>query len=85
MEQRLNYLEAGQGASRAMFGLGAYLAKTGLEAQLLHLLEFRVSQVNGCAYCLDMHSSGTSMIQCVAAMAFAAVSCSSSIRTRTLR
>ena len=56
MEQRLNHIEAGQGALKAMFGLGAYLAKCGLEAQLLHLLEFRVSQINGCAYCLDMHS-----------------------------
>src|SRR5919204_5825429 len=56
MEQRLNYMEAGQGAVKAMFGLGAYLAKCGLEPSLLHLLEFRVSQLNGCAYCLDMHS-----------------------------
>jgi AhpD family alkylhydroperoxidase len=39
-----------------MFGLEAYLAKCGLEPSLLHLLKFRVSQINGCAYCLDMHS-----------------------------
>jgi AhpD family alkylhydroperoxidase len=39
-----------------MLGLEAYLAKCGLEARLLHLLKFRVSQINGCAYCLDMHS-----------------------------
>ena len=56
MKQRLNYAEVGQGAARAMFGLEAYLAKCGLEASLLHLLKFRVSQINGCAYCLDMHS-----------------------------
>jgi AhpD family alkylhydroperoxidase len=56
MKQRLNYMEAGEGAARAMFGMSAYLAKTGLEPSLLHLLEFRVSQINGCAYCLDMHS-----------------------------
>ena len=56
MEQRLNLMEAGQGALRAMFGLGAHLAKSGLEQSLLRLLEFRVSQINGCAYCLDMHS-----------------------------
>ena len=56
MEQRLNHMEAGQGALKAMFGLGAYLAKSGLEQSLLHLVEFRVSQINGCAYCLDMHS-----------------------------
>ena len=56
MKQRLNYAEVGQGALRAMFGLEAYLAKSGLEPSLLHLLKFRVSQINGCAYCLDMHS-----------------------------
>jgi AhpD family alkylhydroperoxidase len=52
----MSYTEAGQGAARAMYGLEAYLAKSGLEPSLLHLLKFRVSQINGCAYCLDMHS-----------------------------
>lgn len=56
MKQRLNYTEVGQGAARAMYGLEAYLAGCGLEQSLLHLLKFRVSQINGCAYCLDMHS-----------------------------
>lgn len=56
MQQRLNYLEIAPGVAKAMFGLGAYLAQSGLERSLLHLLEFRVSQINGCAYCLDMHS-----------------------------
>lgn len=56
MKQRLNHAEVGQGALKAMFGLGAYLAKSGLEPSLLQLLDFRVSQINGCAYCLDMHS-----------------------------
>ena len=56
MEQRLNYMEVGKGAAKAMYGLEMYLAKCGLEAQLLHLLKFRVSQINGCAYFLDMHS-----------------------------
>jgi len=39
-----------------LFGLGGYLAQCGLEPSLLNLLYFRVSQINGCAYCLDMHS-----------------------------
>jgi AhpD family alkylhydroperoxidase len=56
MKQRLNYAEVGRGALRAMFGLEAHLAQSGLEPSLLHLLKFRVSQINGCAYCLDMHS-----------------------------
>ncbi len=49
-------MEVAQGALKAMFGLGEYLAKSGLEPSLLQLIDFRVSQINGCAYCLDMHS-----------------------------
>src|SRR6476620_9601603 len=56
MEQRINVLEKGQGALKAIYGLGAYLAKSGLETSLLDLIYFRVSQINGCAFCLDMHS-----------------------------
>ena len=56
MKQRLNYVEVGPDAMKAMFGLGTYLAKCGLESSLLDLVYFRVSQINGCAYCLDMHS-----------------------------
>jgi AhpD family alkylhydroperoxidase len=56
MKQRINYAEVGKGAVRAMYGLETYLTKCGLEPSLLHLLKFRVSQINGCAYCLDMHS-----------------------------
>jgi AhpD family alkylhydroperoxidase len=56
MEQRMNAFEKGQGAMKALYGVGMYLAKSPVEQALLHLLYFRVSQVNGCAYCLDMHS-----------------------------
>jgi AhpD family alkylhydroperoxidase len=56
MEQRINAFEKGQGAMKALFGVGVYLAKSSVEQKLLHLIEFRVSQINGCAYCLDMHS-----------------------------
>lgn len=56
MEQRINAFEKGQNAMRAMYGIGAYLSKSSIEPQLLHLIYFRVSQINGCAYCLDMHS-----------------------------
>ncbi|MBS1529556.1 MAG: carboxymuconolactone decarboxylase family protein [Bacteroidetes bacterium] len=56
MEQRINLYEKGQGAMKALFGLGAYLAKSRIEKHLLDLISFRVSQINGCAYCLDMHS-----------------------------
>src|SRR5919112_3042267 len=56
MKQRINFVEVGQGALKAMFGLSAYTAKYGPEKSLLELVYFRVSQINGCAYCLDMHS-----------------------------
>lgn len=56
MQQRLNSFEKGQTALKALHGIGAYLAKSVIEQPLLHLIYFRVSQINGCAYCLDMHS-----------------------------
>ncbi len=56
MKQRINVLEKGQEAFKAMYGFGKYLNKCTIEPQLLHLIYFRVSQINGCAYCLDMHS-----------------------------
>lgn len=56
MKQRLNLMEKGSDAVKAMFGLVGYLSKSSLEKNLLNLLYFRVSQINGCAYCLDMHS-----------------------------
>src|ERR1043165_6094117 len=55
MKTRINFLEK-TGALKAMYGFGAYLHKSSIEEPLLHLLSFRVSQINGCAYCLDMHS-----------------------------
>jgi AhpD family alkylhydroperoxidase len=56
MEPRLNAFAKGQGALKAMYGLSAYLSKSPLGQPLLELVYFRVSQINGCAYCLDMHS-----------------------------
>jgi AhpD family alkylhydroperoxidase len=40
---------------KAMAGLEAYLKVCGLEIKLIHLLKLRASQINGCAYCIDMH------------------------------
>jgi AhpD family alkylhydroperoxidase len=56
MNQRINLLEKGQKVIKALGGLSVYLAKSSLEPQLINLIDFRVSQINGCAYCLDMHS-----------------------------
>lgn len=41
---------------KALFGLGAYLSKSPIEQSLLNLIYYRVSQINGCAYCIDMHT-----------------------------
>ena len=56
MEQRMNAYEKNPAAFKALFGVGIYLAKSSIEGSLLNLICFRVSQINGCAYCLDMHS-----------------------------
>ncbi len=56
MKQRINFMEKGKDAMKAMYPLGLYLSKSRIEQPLLHLLEYRISQINGCAYCLDMHS-----------------------------
>jgi AhpD family alkylhydroperoxidase len=55
MKARLNYAESAPGVYEAMDGLDQYLAACGLEESLLHLVRLRASQINGCAYCLDMH------------------------------
>ena len=41
---------------KPLFSLGAYLSKSTVEQSLLELVSYRVSQINGCAHCLDMHS-----------------------------
>ena len=56
MEPRIIGYEKAQRALKTMYGFGAYLAKGKIEQSLLDLVNFRVSQINGCAYCLDMHS-----------------------------
>jgi len=55
MKARLNYAKSAPGVYDAMDALDQYLATCGLEDSLLHLVRLRASQINGCAYCLDMH------------------------------
>jgi len=55
MEPRIDYMRVAGGGYRAMLGLEQYLHQCGLEERLLHLIKLRASQINGCAYCLDMH------------------------------
>jgi AhpD family alkylhydroperoxidase len=56
METRINILEKGKDALKTLYPIGGYLAKSPLGKSLLDLIYFRVSQINGCAFCLDMHS-----------------------------
>lgn len=57
MQPRLNWVNAAPAAVRAMTGLEVYLRKSsGLEPSLVELIKLRSSQINGCAYCIDMHT-----------------------------
>jgi AhpD family alkylhydroperoxidase len=56
MEERIHYAKVAPLAYQAMLGLEKYLHEFGLEEGLLDLIKMRASQINGCAYCLDMHS-----------------------------
>jgi AhpD family alkylhydroperoxidase len=55
MEERIHYTKVSQGAYHALFELEKYLHECGLGEPLLNLIKLRASQINGCAYCLDMH------------------------------
>jgi len=55
MNVRLNYGKVAAGIYDAMGRLDQYLGRCGVEEPLLHLVRLRASQINGCAYCLDMH------------------------------
>jgi AhpD family alkylhydroperoxidase len=56
MEPRFDYRKQGQEPLKLLLELENYVMKSGLEHQLIHLLRMRASQINGCAYCIDMHS-----------------------------
>src|SRR5512132_4731619 len=56
MSTRIDVNKVAPGAFRAIFGLEKYVHESGLELSLLHLVKMRASQINGCAYCCDMHS-----------------------------
>lgn len=56
MEARIDARKYAQDAQKAMLALETYFADCGLEHRLLHLTKMRASQINGCSYCIDMHS-----------------------------
>ena len=56
MESRIDYSQYAQGALQGMLAIEQYIASCGIDHKLIHLLKMRASQINGCAYCIDMHS-----------------------------
>ena len=56
MAPRLDLSKVSPDAYRALFGLEQFVRQSGLEPSLIHLVKLRASYMNGCAYCVDMHS-----------------------------
>ena len=56
MHQRAVYQKAAPDVVQSMIALSTAVQKSGLPPELLDLVDYRVSQINGCAFCLDMHS-----------------------------
>ena len=56
LKARMDYRKVAPDVLHAMLGLEECVAKSGLERRLLHLVKLRASQINGCAWCIDMHT-----------------------------
>lgn len=56
MQPRIDYRKYAQQPLQSMLALEKYISESGLDPKLVHLVKMRASQINGCAYCLDMHS-----------------------------
>jgi AhpD family alkylhydroperoxidase len=56
MSQRMNYVAAAPGGMKALGSVHGYISQSGLPKTLIDLVYLRVSQINGCAYCIAMHS-----------------------------
>src|SRR5882757_2503125 len=56
MSNRIDYAKASPAGFKAFGGVYVYLQNCGLPKELIDLVYLRVSQINGCAYCIDMHS-----------------------------
>ena len=56
MTQRLDYMTIAPAGVKALGGVYGYIVQSGLPRPLVNLVYLRVSQINGCAYCIDMHS-----------------------------
>jgi AhpD family alkylhydroperoxidase len=57
MQARLDFYKAGPAAIKAMLGVEERIGKSAIEKSLADLVRLRASQINGCAFCVDMHTS----------------------------
>jgi AhpD family alkylhydroperoxidase len=55
MTERITFKDVPKGLMEAMYGIETFLKQSDLDHKLLHLVKTRSSQINGCAYCIDMH------------------------------
>jgi AhpD family alkylhydroperoxidase len=56
MTQRIDYNQVAPNGAKALGGVYGYVTQSGLPGELVDLVYLRVSQINNCAYCLDMHT-----------------------------
>ncbi|WP_421995712.1 carboxymuconolactone decarboxylase family protein [Roseococcus sp.] len=56
MSERIDYMKVAPAGVKALGGVYGYIMQSGLPEELLELAYYRTSQINGCAYCLDLHS-----------------------------
>ncbi|CAB3700534.1 carboxymuconolactone decarboxylase family protein [Paraburkholderia rhynchosiae] len=57
MQERLDFYKASPAAIKAMLGVEERIGKSAIEKSLAHLVRLRASQINGCAFCVDMHTT----------------------------
>ncbi|WP_042475111.1 carboxymuconolactone decarboxylase family protein [Bacillus ndiopicus] len=57
MTQRINYYEIAPDAMKIMMEMEKYTKKSGIDRKLRELIKIRASQINGCAYCINMHTA----------------------------
>jgi AhpD family alkylhydroperoxidase len=55
MQQRFNFAKASPASYKAVAALEEFVQTSGLDRRFIHLIKLRASQINGCAYCVDMH------------------------------
>ena len=56
MSERIDFNATSPAGMKALAGVYGYVAQSGLSQELIELIFLRVSQINGCAYCIDMHT-----------------------------